>query len=342
DPDFGYYRERDPFGRDGDFVTAPEISQIFGELIGLWCVEVWRGMGQPAGLRLIELGPGRGTLMADALRAARLVPAFLDAAELHLIETSPALKRRQAETLQGVGPDPRWHDALTEVPAGPAVVVANEFLDALPVRQFVHRADRWHERCVGMDQAGGLTFCTAAEALEDCGLIPPGLRADAREDAIVEVRPAATALLEELGRRGARHDVAALIIDYGHTKHGLGETLQGVRRHGYADPLADIGAVDLTAHVDFATLADVARGAGLRVWGPIAQSEFLLGLGLAQRCEKLVSSTDPTKARAITAAAARLVEPGQMGDLFKVVALTNADRPPPPFGEPTKEASADT
>ncbi|MCG8559886.1 MAG: SAM-dependent methyltransferase, partial [Hyphomicrobiales bacterium] len=156
DPGFGYYRTRDPFGRDGDFTTAPEISQIFGELIGLWCVEVWRGMGAPPCVRLIELGPGRGTLMADALRAARLVPAFLDAVELHLVETSPVLRVRQAETLRTVGSDPRWHATLDAVPAGPAIVIANEFLDALPVRQFVHRADRWHERCVGLDRSGAL------------------------------------------------------------------------------------------------------------------------------------------------------------------------------------------
>lgn len=342
DPEFGYYQGRDPLGRDGDFVTAPEISQIFGELIGLWCVEVWRGMGQPADLRLIELGPGRGTLMADALRAARLVPAFLDAAELHLVETSPVLKRRQAETLKDVLPAPHWHDALSDVPAGPAILVANEFLDALPVRQFVHRADRWHERCIGMDRTGALTFCTGTGALQDTGLIPPPLRAGAPEDTIVEVRPAATALLEELGRRGAQHGLAALIIDYGHTKHALGETLQAVRRHRYADPLADIGTADLTAHVDFATLADVARSVGLRVWGPTTQSEFLLRLGLAQRCEQLVAGADTAKARTVSAAATRLVEHGQMGDLFKVVALTSAELPPPPpFEGPMQETSGD-
>ena len=343
DPDFGYYRTRDPFGRDGDFTTAPEISQIFGELIGLWCVEVWRGMGAPPCVRLIELGPGRGTLMADALRAARLVPAFLDAVELHLVETSPVLRVRQAETLRTVGPDPRWHATLDAVPAGPAIVIANEFLDALPVRQFVHRADRWHERCVGLDRSGALAYCLSEGALDDPGIIPAPLRARTPEDALVEVRPAAGEVLEALARRGARHALAALIVDYGHVAQGPGETLQGVRGHRYADPLCDIGAVDLTAHVDFAALADAARDAGLEVWGPTTQGAFLLQLGLAERCARLAASVPPDTARTVEAAAARLVETGQMGDLFKVVALTSATLPaPPPFRTPMQKTEAET
>lgn len=328
DPAFGYYRWRDPLGAAGDFTTAPEVSQIFGELVGLWCTVVWRQMGAPGEVRLIELGPGRGTLMADALRAAGLDPEFLAAARVHLVETSPVLRTRQRERLEPWRAALAWHDRLDEVPDGPAILLANEFLDALPVHQFVRRGGAWHERCVGLDAEDRFVFCLAPQAAEEPGL-PDILCLHAGEDAVAEVRPQAATLVAALGERARRHPLAALIIDYGHTAHGLGDTLQAVRGHTYADPLGEPGEADLTAHVDFEALVEAAGEAQLSAHGPLPQGRFLLALGLAQRCERLARD-NPAAAETIVSGARRLVDPQQMGALFKVLALTGAGQPKPP------------
>ncbi len=328
DPAHGYYATRDPLGVQGDFVTAPEISQMFGELIGLWCVEVWRSMGAPSPFRLIELGPGRGTLLADALRAAALVPDFGAAARLHLVETSPVLRDAQRQRL---GPHaPTWHDALEDVPAGPSIVIANEFLDALPVRQFVKAPQGWAERCVTAD-AHGFAFGTAREPLGDETLIPPAVRAQATVGDIAEIRPAADGVVRALAERCTTEPLAALIVDYGHVHSAPGDTLQAVAAHGFADPLGAPGAQDLTAHVDFAALAQAARDAGLAVHGPLEQGPFLLALGLAERCERLMQAAG-NDTGSIESAARRLVEAHAMGTLFKAMALTRPGLPaPPPF-----------
>lgn len=331
DPDFGYYRAGDPFGAQGDFVTAPEVSQIFGELIGLWCVTVWRAMGEPAPLRLIELGPGRGTLMADALRAARLVPDFPRAARVHLVELNPALRTVQAERLTDLPVEPSWHARLDEVPAGVSLVIANEFLDALPIRQFLFQGGAWHERLVGLDDAGRFAFVLADAPVSDASILPPGLRASPADGAVAELRPGMHDLAAILGRRARAYPLAALIVDYGHARSGWGDTLQAVRAHAFADPLAEPGRADLTAHVDFAALAEAAGAQGLTVRGPLPQGQFLLALGLAQRCDRLLRH-NPARAEEIAAGAARLVNADRMGELFKVMALTDPARPvPPPF-----------
>lgn len=330
DSDHGYYRTRDPLGARGDFITAPEISQIFGELIGLWCAEVWRAMGAPGLLHLVEWGPGRGTLMADAMRAAAIVPEFARAVRLHLVETSPVLRKAQQERLAGFAP--QWHEAPGDVPSGAAIVIANEFLDALPIRQFVHRAGNWRERCVDAGRQGGFVFCETDKPCADLHLIPFETAKAANEGAIAEVRPAVEALVEGLASRAAAHPLAALVIDYGHVRSGPGDTFQAVAGHGYADPLDSPGEHDLTAHVDFHQLAGLAAAAGLEVHGPLSQREFLLELGLAQRCKQLMKDADQAKARAIESSADRLVDQGQMGALFKVLALTGNTVPaPPPF-----------
>lgn len=331
DPDHGYYRTRDPLGARGDFTTAPEVSQIFGELIGLWCVEVWRGMGAPSPFALVELGPGRGTLMADALRASRVVPEFGMAARLHLVETSPVLRQAQKERLGGY--KPRWHDALADVPAGPALIVANEFLDALPARQFVRRGEAWYERLVSVEK-GRLAFCLSDAPLGGVSPIPETVRDAACDGDIAEARPAAEALVSEIGRRAGAHPLAALFVDYGHGRSAPGDTLQAVSAHGYADPLEAPGEQDLTAHVDFEALGHAARAAGLNVHGPVEQGAFLLALGLAQRCERLMKEAGPEQAQAVETGARRLVDPMQMGTLFKVMALTSPSvAAPPPFEE---------
>jgi NADH dehydrogenase [ubiquinone] 1 alpha subcomplex assembly factor 7 len=317
-PVHGYYMTRDPFGASGDFVTAPEVSQMFGELVGLWCVDTWQRMGAPAPFRLVELGPGRGTLMADALRAARLVPAFLDAAQVHLVETSPMLRARQAATLETSGRQVAWHAAVEEVPDGPAIVVANEFFDALPLRQFVRTPRGWCERLVGLDAAGAPAFGLAAEP-------EPALRVPAPEGAVLEVAGTSARVMAALAARIAAQRGALLAIDYGHAGGGFGDTLQAVRRHAFVDVLADPGEADLTVHVDFAALARAAAGSDVLVHGPVTQGAFLAALGLAQRAAALARGAGPDGAAAVEAARRRLGEAGDggMGDLFKVMAVTD-------------------
>jgi NADH dehydrogenase [ubiquinone] 1 alpha subcomplex assembly factor 7 len=321
DPEHGYYMTRDPFGAEGDFVTAPEVSQMFGEIVGAWLVHAWRLCGAPPLARLVELGPGRGTLMADILRVASLAPEFREALTVHLVETSPKLRARQAEAL--AAHECQWHDNLADVPAGPLLLVANEFFDALPIRQFIRIEGAWRERVVGLDAQGKLGFGVGPGLLGDG---PPAL-----EGAILELGPAADSWVAEIGHRIVEHGGAALVVDYGHAESAPGETLQAVRRHAYADPLAAPGEADLTAHVDFAALARRAVAEGAAVHGPVTQGEFLLGLGLRERAGKLGASADDATREAIRNAVERLAGPGGMGTLFKVLALTRPTIAPPPF-----------
>jgi NADH dehydrogenase [ubiquinone] 1 alpha subcomplex assembly factor 7 len=325
-PQHGYYTTRDPLGRAGDFITSPEISQIFGELIGLWAADLWDRMGRPDRLFLAELGPGRGTLMADALRAARLMPGFLDAAQLHLVETSPALRRAQAQALAAYRPN--WHDSVATLPDGPLLAVANEFLDALPIRQLVKTAQGWAERRIGLDAAGGLAFVLAAPHEATASLVPASLR-DAPIGSLCEVAPAASGVADALARRIVRMGGAVLFIDYGHTVRACGETLQAVRRHQPHPVLQDPGEADLTAHVDFAALAEAAVAAGARVWGPLTQGAFLRNLGIDSRAQRLAAGATPAQAAEIISACRRLIDPGEMGTLFKVLAIAAPDQAAP-------------
>jgi NADH dehydrogenase [ubiquinone] 1 alpha subcomplex assembly factor 7 len=328
-PLYGYHHKLHTIGAAGDFVTAPEISQVFGELIGLWCAVVWEAMGRPALLRLVELGPGRGALMRDALRAAKAMPGLLDAVAVHLIEASAPMRERQRQALQAGGagerrlPPVAWHEGLAQVPAGPAIVIANEFLDALPIRQLVHDGQSWRERVVALGRDGRLCFATGGVvALASATPPAPG--------AIVELRPGEDQVLAALAARGAPH--VALLIDYGPGEASFGDTFQAVRAHAYTDPLAEPGAADLTAHVQFAPLAAKARAAGLEADGPMTQAEFLGRLGIVERTARLMSA-NPLRAAELEAAAQRLMSPGGMGQLFKVLAVRWPGLPaPPPFG----------
>jgi SAM-dependent MidA family methyltransferase len=324
----GVYASRQPIGGKGDFITAPEISQIFGELIGLWAVAVWQFIGEPSRVTVAELGPGRGTLMADALRAWRGAPKFLDSVSVALIETSHVMVEAQRKTLNDATIPLRWYAALDAVPEGPMIVLANEFIDALPVRQFIRRGEAWRERLVTSDGRGGFAFIDGETEERD-----PHIPHAAPDSTIFETRPAAHALMRELGHRAIQSPLAALIVDYGHEESGLADTLQAVRGHRFANALADPGAADLSAHVDFADLKREASTAGLNAYGPMPQGEFLLKLGLATRRERLLQRATPAQAEAIATGTARLVDPRQMGVLFKALALTSADLvPPPPFG----------
>jgi len=324
----GVYASRQPIGGKGDFITSPEISQIFGELVGLWAVAVWQSMGEPSRVTVAEFGPGRGILMADASRAWRGVPKFRDSVSVALIETSPVMVETQRKTLKDAGVPLRWYAALDAVPEGPLVMLANEFIDALPIRQFIRRGEAWRERLIASDGRGGFTFIDG-EAEDEGRYLPQAVP----EDAILERRPLAHTLMRELGRRANRAPLAALMVDYGHVESGFGDTLQAVRGHRFADVLANPGAADLSSHVDFADLKREAVAAGLMTHGPMPQGEFLLKLGLAGRRKRLLQRATPTQAEAIASGAARLVDPRQMGVLFKALALTSAGLPPPPpFG----------
>jgi len=326
-PEYGYYATRDPLGRRGDFTTAPEISQIFGELIGLWCVDLWDRAGRPAPFILAELGPGRGTLMADAMRAARVMPEFLAALRLHLVETSPVLRQVQHRTLKRFAPS--WHDSIASLPAGPLLVIANEFIDALPIRQLVKTDAGWREKLVGLSaEADALAFALAPGASPAIALVAAELRG-APAGSVCEVSPAGVAVVDGIARRIVTNGGAALIIDYGYVKRGCGDTLQAVRRHKRHDVLETPGEADLTAHVDFAALAETAAAVGARLWGPVTQGAFLQSLGLAARSERLLAGATPGQAADLGAASRRLIEPAEMGNLFKVLCFASSDMPMP-------------
>lgn len=319
-PEHGYYRSRTAIGAAGDFITAPEISQIFGELVGLWAAALWSQMGRPSPLRLVELGPGRGTLMADALRAvARVAGDFRAAVDLNLIEVNPGLRQQQQAALAAA--QPTWRDRLDTVPPGPLVVIANEFFDALPVRQIVRTGDGWHERVVACPD-GRLAFATGAPAAL------PGIAAD--EGAVLETSPAGEAWMRDIAARIAAHGGAALIVDYGPPVRGFGDTLQAVRGHQPVSPLDEPGLTDLTAHVDFAGLAAAARAAGAAVFGPVPQGAFLRRLGIAARAATLLQGATPDQARVLEASVRRLIEPAEMGTLFKALAVASPDVGTPP------------
>lgn len=332
DPRAGYYATKNPFGRAGDFVTAPEVSQMFGELIGAWVAAAWDGLGRPRPFRLVEIGPGRGTLMSDMLRTLRrAAPACLGAASIHLVETSETLAAIQAETLSPLDLPIRRHRALGEVSRGPAIVVANELFDALAIRQFVFDGEAFRERCVGLSEAGQLEFvlCEPLAQQPPAALLPHPPAAGA----VFEVSPERDTLAVRLAERLAAEGGAALLLDYGHGETAFGDTLQAIRDHAYAAPLDRPGEADLTSHVDFGRLGHICASRRLAVAPLATQGEFLLGLGLLERAGVLGAPMDAAGRRRIEAAVARLAGsgPGQMGALFKVLAVASQPLDLPPF-----------
>jgi NADH dehydrogenase [ubiquinone] 1 alpha subcomplex assembly factor 7 len=320
DPEHGYYRRSLAIGRGGDFITAPEISQVFGELIGLWCAVVWRSMGAPSSVRLVELGPGRGTLMRDALRAAHADPAFRAALNVRLVESNAALEAMQRANLAGEGVPIAWSAALEiEGKPAPTIVIANEFLDTLPVAQWVYRDSRWHHRLVGLGDDAHFRFMTGKA---DAAITPP-----AQDGDILESR--ATALAEWSGKLAAcGAPLAALFIDYGHPAPALGDTLQAVAAHRYDDPLRAPGEADLSAQVDFAGVAHAMRARGL-----VPQAQFLSALGIVERASRLMAA-NPQKATTIEAGVARLLAPGGMGMRFCALGVRGEGVAPLPGFEP--------
>ncbi|MBX9458577.1 MAG: class I SAM-dependent methyltransferase [Rhizobium sp.] len=325
DPEYGYYKTRDPFGRGGDFVTAPEISQLFGEMVGIFLVHAWEKHLKPRrNLRIAEIGAGRGTMMADILRVVqKLAPGLYEAATIHLVETSPALRDVQRRTLGAHGAKVAWHDGFDEIPPGFLLLAANEFFDAVPIRQFVRTTAGFRERLVGVDAHGELGFVAGAGGI-DTALLPPGHQA-APAGTIVEIAPARAAIMQMLSDRLFDGGGTALIIDYGHLESGFGDTLQAVYRHAFDPPLAHPGEADLTSHVDFAVLAAIARARSVAVNGMMSQGAFLLELGLLERAGALGRGKGPDEQDAIRMAVERLAGdgPSRMGDLFKVLAVSS-------------------
>ncbi len=323
DPQHGYYKTREPFGSVGDFVTAPEISQLFGEMIGIFMVHAWQRHGSPADVHLVEIGPGRGTMMADMLRViSKLAPPLYDAMSVHLVETSERLQGFQQQTLADHGDKISWQSDFNDVPAGFTLLAANELFDAIPIRQFVHTANGFRERTVGLDADGELTFAIGVAGLDPAflpeGSLPP-------IGTIFEIAPARQAVMTTICDRIAAHGGTALAIDYGHMATGFGDTLQAVRMHEYDPPLEHPGEADLTSHVDFQHLAATAVASGLQINGCCHQGDFLIGLGLLERAAALGRDRDAAMQEGISAAVERLAGAGEgkMGELFKVLAVSS-------------------
>lgn len=317
DPEDGYYATRPSIGGDSsDFLTAPEASQMFGELIGLWCAHEWDVLGKPA-FHFIELGPGRGVLMHDMLRATQRLEGFRDAANVVLVETSGPLREEQANLVE----DADWAAKLDDAPPGPALIIGNEFLDCMPVRQFVRGEDAWHEKLVGADEGNALLFGLSAP-------LPTSDDDETEPGAVREIAPTLEALIYALEQRMHEAPARALLIDYGYTRSEGADTLQALQRHKKVDPLAMPGEADLTAHVDFSRVAHLAREAGLAVHGPIGQGDFLRALGIDYRA-KTLADANPAHAERLARELRRLTHAEEMGVLFKVICLSSPNLPPP-------------
>jgi SAM-dependent MidA family methyltransferase len=320
----GYYSTREPFGAGGDFTTAPEISQMFGELVGVWIYQAWQSAGAPSPVTIAEIGPGRGTLMKDVLRTlGKLDPLLVRNAGFALVETSPRLTGIQKRTLESVATEISWHVSVEALAPAPLILVGNELFDALPIRQYVKTASGWRERVIGLDRDRRLTFM-AGPGAPDEALLPPEA-AGAAAGAIVELAPVRTALMEAVATRLAGYGGAALFIDYGYLEPGIGDTLQAMRRHEYDHVLANPGEADLTAHVDFSALASVTRAQGLTT-SLSTQGDFLLRMGLLERAGALGADGDAALQKRLTGEVERLAGPDAMGELFKVLEVAAPQR----------------
>ena len=325
-PEHGYYMRRDPLGASGDFITAPEISQVFGEIIGAWVVAQWKKLGSPK-CALTELGPGRGTLMNDMLRATKNVPGFHDAISIHLVETSPALKQKQWQTLANKHARIEWHNDISTLPQEPLLLVANEFFDALPIKQFLSipsplrgegKGEGQAERMVTLDERGELCFTPT---------LPSPSNGEGYK--LIETCEPAITITKQLAAHIQKHNGIALFIDYGYTEGSNGDTLQAIQNHAFHDVLKTPGEADLTAHVDFLTLANAARMEGLAAYGAVPQGGWLMRLGAGQRTTNLCANAGPEQQQALMSGLKRLADPAEMGELFKVLALAPAHLPKP-------------
>lgn len=329
-PQYGYYNQPKPIGRKGDFVTAPEVSQMFGELIGLWVANIWHNMGQPNKLYLVELGGGYGTLMADMLRAGRVVPGLHDALNVHMVEVSDRLSQIQKEKLEPLGYHIplHWHKELSDLPDdAPIIFIGNEFFDALPVHHLQKQLDSWYERRIGLDEQDNLIFTLSADSIE-----PPATHPavdDAKDGDILEFSTLSLSLMMQIAERINKQNGAALFADYGYAFPHTGESLQAVQAHRYVDILAYPGESDLTAHVDFGALAQVAYNHDVKILPLLAQAMFLNSLGIKERAQSLKNNAPQEVIEAIDSQLHRLTDTKQMGNLFKIFMLGNRNIPMP-------------
>ena len=329
DTEDGYYTTREPLGAAGDFITAPEISQMFGELVAVWLYQAWQASGRPLPLTIAEIGPGRGTLMKDMLRTlSRLDPDLAKGAGFAMIETSPRLTEVQKQTLGTTPSAIDWHETIDTLPQQPLFIVGNELFDAVPIRQFVRAGAGGRERVVGLDETSELRFFAGAGSVDPTLL--PDDATDAPQGAIVEVAPARAALMATIAERIITHGGAGLFVDYGHLRPGVGDTLQALRSHNHEDVLANPGEADLTTHVDFAALAAIIRAHGLDAHLS-TQGDFLLGMGLLERAGRLGADADQTARDKIAEDVERLAGAQAMGELFKVLAVLPRDMAVRPF-----------
>ncbi len=322
-PKYGYYQTAKVFGADGDFITAPEVSQMFGEMLGLWCAVRWAAMGKPASFYLIELGPGRGTLMADMLRAANAAPGFGNAVKVAFVEASDQLRAVQAEKV----PHAKWFDRLADVPDGPSIIVANEFFDALPIHQFEKRNGKWLERAVAAE--GETLKPVLVPASAKLALLPARVRA-AADGSIAEVCPAGLSVAGDIAARFTHHTGTALVIDYGYAISAPGDSFQALKAHAYVDPLSEPGLADLTAHVAFDQIALAAESKGGVCSRITQQGQFLMRLGIGARAQQLATSVEANGQERILGELKRLTAPDEMGELFKVLAIQSPNLPSPP------------
>ena len=327
-PHDGYYMRQAAIGAEGDFTTAPEISQIFGELIGLWLVEAWRGMGSPKHFNLVELGPGRGVLMADILRVARLRPEFTKSAMVWLLETSGRLRHEQQKRLRTSEVKPFWADEFADIPPAPSLIIANEFFDCLPICQFERVKNGWRERLVGLDPDEKKLAFVLGRTPPPPEIILPGVSESKLGD-VYETSSAARDFAAEICALVTEHGGHALIIDYGHMASGLGDTLQAVHNHQYSPPLASPGLADVTAHVDFDALCRTIIDNGAIAHGPVTQGRFLESLGLSLRVEMLCEDKNAHQTETICAGATRISAPNRMGEIFKVLCVSSPSSPAP-------------
>ncbi len=320
-PEYGYYRKQDPFGARGDFITAPEISQIFGEMIGVWCAQVWMQMGGGP-VSLVELGPGRGTLMGDLLRATKSMANFHDCLTIHMVETSPTLAHAQYMHLRHQHPRIEWLESIEEVPANRTIFIANEFFDALPIKQYVMTREGMRERRVDFDAATQQFIFT----LGDVGLMLAKSGHVIAEGTVMEHCPAARNVMRRITQHLGQHGGGALVIDYGYLGEAHRDTLQAVKAHLFHPVLSEPGEADITAHVDFQTLMEIARDAGNKVSDLANQGEFLVRMGAELRLEMLLKQATAAQRDMLIGGLHRLISPQEMGDLFKVMACTSDPR----------------
>ncbi len=322
-PKYGYYQNERIFGKGGDFITAPEISQMFGEIIGLYIADRWYKMGKPSSFHLIEYGPGRGTLMEDILRATAAVEGLHSSANIHFIEASQQLKDLQKQKV----PIAHWHDSLASVPDGPTIIVGNEFFDALPIHQFEKQNGSWLERCIHTD--GEELQVVLTQPSGQVALIPSHMK-NGPDGSVAEVCPAALAVTGDIASRLKEHTGSALFLDYGYMKSTYGDTFQALKAHKFTDPLSDPGSADLTAHVAFDQIALCAKQLSCNTYGPSTQGGFLMALGIGERAQQLASLVSQDDQQRLLTELKRLTSPDEMGTLFKVLAIQNEELAPPP------------